>query len=203
MFLVWLIWFCAIDVSMLMPNYVPHQQHELSWNLSWTDLGLSLTSVTILLRTVVSWKHLIEETRLPACVFSVRGARPARVCVTPPGSEQAPTKWRLRPACTSHPQSRPDSGSARPLRGVVAQPSRPLPGVAAELGIILPWGTLSREQSAHPSSPLPAFNQCLLRWVRRKPLEIFHLNEFLRRKHSVYKVETIHGNKLQYFRGFF
>lgn len=192
MFLIWLIWFCAIDIWMLIPNYVPHQQHELSWNLSWTDLGLSLTLMTTLLRTRLSSKHLKEETRLSACVFSVRGARPVRVCVTPPGSEQAPSGlledsslpgwgkgWRtssslfclaaisrlslLDPhtgcaAGTSQPQSRPDSSSARPQGAAVAQPGRPLAGVAAELRIILSWGTLSREQSPHPSSLLPAFH---------------------------------------------
>lgn len=89
--------FCAIDLWMLIPVYVLHQQHALSWNPSWTDLGLSLILMTTLLRTVFFWKHLIEETGVPTCVFSARGARPVRVRIILPGLDRAPQSrgWGL------------------------------------------------------------------------------------------------------------
>ena len=183
-------------------------------------------------------KHLIEETGLPTCVFSARGARPVRVCVTLPGLDCAPQMearacWRpahsppeeraggqappalclaaiSRPsllldphmgyaAGTLYPRPDPDPGSAHPQEGAAARPSRPLAGMVAELRTMLPRATLSGEQSPHPSSPLPALcpgaRLMFGRTRRRKPLGIFHLNEFLGRKHNVYKVETIHGTK--------
>lgn len=72
-FLIWLIWFCTIDLGLLIPVYVLHQECELSWNPSLTNLGLSLTLMNTLLRTVRFWKHLIEEIGLPPCVFSAGG----------------------------------------------------------------------------------------------------------------------------------
>lgn len=109
-------------------------------------------------------------------------------------------------AGTLYPGPDPAPGLACPRGGTTARPSRPLAGTVAELRTAVLQGTLSGEQSPHPASQLPAL--CLGvrptfgRTRRRKPSGIFHLNEFLGRKHSVYIVEMIHGTKLEYFRFF-
>ena len=94
MFLIWLIWFCPIDLWMLTPVYIVHQQRELSWSPSWAELGLSLLPITMLPGAEGFWKHSTEETGHPALVFCASRARPVRLCVTLPGSEHVPPGQR-------------------------------------------------------------------------------------------------------------
>lgn len=69
-----------------------------------------------------------------------------------------------------------------------------------------PEGRSAGNRPLHPSSPLPALCWGLRltpgKTRRRKPLGIFHLNEFWGRKHSVYKAEMIRGTKSEYLGGF-
>lgn len=157
MFLIWLIGCCAVDLQMLILVYAVYQQHELSWNPSWTD---PQTLMTVLLRAVVFWKRLIENTGLPTCVCCARGAGLVLVCVTLPvqavplqaevglaGGQAAlwhsfpgrafsliPAQTLLQVHCTLS----PIQTLAQPLPSLTG-----LDGTAAELRTMLPQGTIS------------------------------------------------------------
>lgn len=227
MYFIWLIWFCAVDLWMLTPLYVLHQQREVSWNPSWTDPGLSLTQMTTLLRTVFFWKCLIEETGLPTCVFSARESRLVTVCITLPGLDRAPPNggsglleasslptWgeasgtgSPRSLPGSHSQAEPPSdphmgyaaGTLHPRPDPESGSGHPQGGATARPGSSLAR-TVAELRTMRPQGTLSREQSPHLR--KRKPLGIFRLNKFLGRKYSVYKVEMIHGTKSEYFRFF-